>query len=204
MGVPRLWPGATVAIFATGPSLTAEDIAICQGRVPAVAIKDAHRLAPWVDVLYACDAKWWNQYEGVPAFAGLKFSLDPQSARWPGVEVLANTGEEGIELDPSGLRTGRNSGYQAINLTVHFGARRIVLLGYDMKPNTHGRNHFFGQHPWNTTPPFHLFLESFPAIVEPLKQIGIEVINCTRESVLDSFPRMRLEEALALEATCSL
>ena len=136
--VPRLWPGATIVCLGTGPSLTAADVTRCAGQAKVTAINDAYRLAPWADVLYACDAKWWRWNKGLPGFAGLKFGLDTSIA-YRDVTVLQNTGLQVLETTPTGLRTGHTSGYQAINLAVHLGAARIVLLGYDFKGD-----HFFG------------------------------------------------------------
>ena len=118
---------------------------------------------------------------------------------WDDVErrevfALASTGIEGLEDSPNGLRTGANSGYQAINLAVHLGARRIILLGYDMKPSN-GRSHWFGEHPDRVDPPYSTMLASFPSLVDPLRKRGVEVINCTPDSALDVFPKMDLKDA---------
>jgi hypothetical protein len=187
--VPRLWPGSTVVCVGGGPSLTDADVCSVRGKARVIAINDAYRLAPWADVLYACDAKWWRWHAGVPTFAGLKYALQPEAAVWPGVQVLQNTGDEGLELDPSGLRAGRNSGYQAINLAVHLGASQIVLLGYDLQGD-----HWFGSHPDRSAPPFDLCRQRFQTLVTPLQDLGVTVINGSRQTSLTAFPRRRLED----------
>ena len=53
----------------------------------------------------------------------------------------------GLSLDPDKLVTGHNSGFQALNLAVLAGARRILLLGYDGKAGQDGRTHWSGGHP---------------------------------------------------------
>jgi hypothetical protein len=192
VSVPMLFPGATFVCLATGPSLTKADAAYCETRAGVtIAINDAYRLAPWANVLYACDAKWWRWHKGVPTFTGLKYALEAGAGRWPGVQVLHNTGRVGLETRAYGLRTGSNSGYQAINLARHLGARRILLLGYDMRGG-----HFFGQHPDGTAPPFAVCLSHFHSLVKPLAAEGIEVLNCSRHTALEAFPRVPLEEAL--------
>jgi len=192
--VPRLWPASTIVILATGPSLCAEDVAFCRGKATLLAIKDAIRLAPDADALYACDGTWWRHYGPTLTYAGPTYALDGLAKPW--ASVLQNTGEMGLEADPGGLKTGRNSGYQAINLAVHLGARRIVLLGYDMQP-TEGRDHFHGRHPWKSTPPYRAFLPMFRFLVAPLAALGITVVNASRVSALTDFPRMDLAAALA-------
>lgn len=195
VSVPKLWPGETVVVFGGGPSLTREDVDYCRGKARAIAIKEAWQLAPWADAMYGCDAKFWRYYGGVPSFDGLKFALEPQQ-KWPGVQVLRNLGAEGLSLDPTGLTHGNNSGYQAIGLAVHLGAARIVLLGFDMWQDEHGQQNWFGKHPNHVDSPYAVFLHRFTTIVEPLKAAGVEVINCSRRTMLKAFPRQPLEEVL--------
>lgn len=192
--VPRLWPGSTVVCLGGGPSLTSEDVAACRGQ-RVIAINDAYRLAPWADVLYAADARWWRWHRGVPTFTGLKYSLQRDAAHW-GVTILQHTGDQGLETAPTGLRTGQNGGYQAINLAVHLGATRVLLLGYDMQVGPAGRTHWFGHHPDHNVSPYHTFLARWPSIVAPLRALGVKVLNCSRETALTVFPRVSLEEAL--------
>lgn len=190
--VPKLWPGSTIVCLGSGPSLTAADVAQVRGLARVIAVNDTYRLAPWADVLYACDAKWWGWHKGVPTFPGLKYTLQPQAARWPGVQLLRNAGQDGLELKPDGVRTGQNSGYQAINLAVHLGAARILLLGYDMQGK-----HFFGAHPDQSAPPFAICLKRFATLVAPLRAAGVQILNCTRKTALTCFPCVPLETALA-------
>lgn len=200
--VPKCWPGETIAILASGPSLTPEDVAFCRGRARVIAIKDAIRLAPWADLFYCCGgeilATWWKHYGPTFTFDGPKYTLDPKAAAY--ATVLRNTGVTGLETDPTGLRTGRNSGYQCVNLAAHLGAKKVVLLGYDMQPSETGKLRWFGTHPYpsNLGPvQFAAFRDCFDTIVEPLKALGIEVINASRRTALRCFPTMSIEEALA-------
>jgi hypothetical protein len=195
--VPKLWPGETCVLFGGGPSLTPADVDAVRGRARVIAINDAYTCAPWADVLYACDAKWWGWHHGAPTFHGPKYSVDPASAKWPGVQVLANTGPLGLELAPTGLRTGKNSGYQAIGLAVHLGVARVLLLGFDMDPAPDGRTHWHGDHPDHQPSPYAAMLAAFPSLVEPLAELGVSVVNCSRRTVLTAFPCARLEDELA-------
>ena len=196
--VPLLCPGGTVAIFASGPSLTVEDVEYCRDKVDAsIAVNDSYKLAPWATALYAADESWWHVQKGALSFTGLRYSVQQHAVPW-GVTVLKRTGDVGLEVDPKGLRTGKNSAYQAVNLAVHFGATRIVLLGVDMKLGPKGKRHWFGTHPrgLNDRTDFGDFIEAFQTIVEPLKQIGVSVFNCSPDSALDCFPKRPLREVL--------
>lgn len=197
--VEKLWPGETVVCLGAGPSLTPEDVDYCRGRARVIAIKDAIRLAPWADLFYCSGGEivhtWWKHYGAGLMFEGPRYTLDPKAAAY--ATVLRQTGITGLELDPTGLRTGKNSGYQAVNLCAHLGAAKIVLLGYDMQPDA-GRLRWFGAHPYpSAQPPFAEFLKCWPTIVEPLQALGIEVLNASRQTALECFPRVTIEEALA-------
>ncbi len=200
---PCLWPGETFACLGGGPSLTAAQVRALRDKTRTIAVNDAWRLAPWAEVLYACDGRWWRKHGGVPAFKNLKVTLSNSAdlvRDWPAIGILENTGTGGLERDPRGLRTGRNGGYQAINLAVHLGARRILLLGYDMKPGADGRTHWFGDHEdWPTRPNLFrdIFLPHFEGLAHALDAIGVSVVNCTPGSALDVFPKASLDQVLA-------
>ncbi len=206
VSLARLWPGETVVCMASGPSLTQADADVCRGRARVIVVNDAWRLAPWADALYGA-GHWFRHYKGVPEFAGLTFGIEGNAGYPKGAIVLRNTGREGLERDPSGLKTGANSGHQAIGLAVHLGARRILLLGYDCQRGATG-HHFFGNHPQalNQTSDA-LYLEwrrNFGTLVAPLAQLGIAVVNCSRRSALPYWPRLSIDQALCVPVACAL
>lgn len=194
--VPRLFPGGTILCVASGPSLKQADIDYSRGRIDAaIAINTSYQRIPWAHALYAADAHWWGWHKGAKDFAGERYSVSPEAAKW-GVSILRNAGSEGLELSPDGLKTGRNSGYQAINLAVHLGATRIVLLGYDMQRGPGHESHWHGDHPQHQESPFGIFIEKFKTLVAPLAELGVEVINCSPRTALKVFPVRPLTEAL--------
>lgn len=193
--VPKMWDGDTVVIMGSGPSLTRSDVEYVRGKAKTIVINTTYELAPWADVLYACDGRWWRWRKGAPEFAGMKYSIDAQATCY-GVTVLKSSGVEGLELRPHAIRTGRNSGYQAIGLAVHFGAKRIVLLGYDMSPGPNGEQHHHADHPNRSRSPYAKFIAAFDSIVQPLMDIGVQVVNCTRRTALACFPCLPLEDVL--------
>jgi len=206
--VPEKWPGSTVVIICSGPSLTKEQVNYCRGKAKVIAVNNNYQLAPWADVLYYCDQRWFQLHQdGVNNFKGLVVSLDRLAP--PHVRLLRNGDDDrknkehnprlGFEVERRDtLKTGRNSGYQAINLALLLGAKRIILIGYDMKSSSKTHTHWFGSHnKWTIRPDiFKHFVDWFKKAKPQLDQLGIEVINCTPDSALDVFPRGRLEDVL--------
>lgn len=198
------WSGAVVAILGGGPSLTRAQVELCRGKARVIAINNAVELAPWADVLYFCDRRWYEWHkETVKNFKGTIVTLENRglAVELPGLVSMRQDGgpdgdPEGFCEAKDGLRTGRNSGYQALHLAAHLGARRVVLLGYDMKADG-DRVHWHPEHPVATPPDAPAgFAPHFRSLVEPLARRGVEVLNATPGSALDAFPRRSLEEAL--------
>jgi hypothetical protein len=199
VSVPRLWPNSTIVCLGCGPSLTAADVALASERAKVIAINDTVQIAPSADVLYSSDQSWIRSRNGVPAFTGLKFSVEQRQGhnplkKWPAFQVLKNSGERGLAVDPTELRTGENSGYAAINLAVHLGAARVVLLGYDMSRGPKGERHFDGDK--GGTEGYLRYRRAFSTLVEPLAQAGVTVVNASRRTALTCFPRVDLSAAL--------
>lgn len=198
--VPKLWPGGTIVCIASGPSLTVEDVEYCRGKVDAaIVVNNGYQIAPWADCLVASDLKWWRWHEGAKSFKGLKYATS-KHVQWSGVQILRNSGDHGLDLDPSGVRHGLNSGYRAINVAFHFGAARILLLGYDCQVGPNKEEHWHKDHPTRSQSPYRLFAKRFRTLVEPLKEQNVTVINCTRRSAIDCFPTMALADALAVRS----
>jgi len=90
--------------------------------------------------------------------------------------------------------SGRNSGYQLINLMYHFGFKTIVLVGYDMQHD--GKSvHWHGNHPkgFGNCESISRFREKFPFLASDLEKKGIKVLNCTKETALNCFKKSKLE-----------
>lgn len=201
--VERLWPGATVVCVGAGPSVTQKDLDYCRGRARVIVVNSMYKQAPWADVLYAADEKWWRwqHNDGVPrtAFPPLCVTLSPRVDQiYPDVIELQRTGQPGLELDPGGLRSGGCGGYQAINLAFHLAGHgcRILLLGYDMQADASGRHHCHLEHPDNNRIHYPVRLKDFQTLVEPLRKQLVSVINCTRRTALTCFPQAPLRDVL--------
>ena len=187
---------------ATGPSLTADDCAKAAGSASQViVVNDAYRLIPDADYLYACDPQWWKVHidRVRETFSGKLYTqwhddAGKEFAAEHGLTALEGSHDSGLGLDK--IHFNENSGAQAINLAYLLGAKRIILLGYDMGWSG-GKSHFFGDHPPELTTGNHfVYVESFTKLARDLKAKGVEVINCTRETMLYQFPRAELSAVL--------
>lgn len=197
MSVPHQWPGETVVCIASGPSLTDADVNLCRGRARVIVVNDNYLKAPWADLLYACDFRWWDAHKGVPGFAGEKWSIDRRAKEEYGIRRIEGKNEPFFSMDPTRIHNGRSSGFQAINLALLMGAAHVLLIGYDMQ-RTDGHAHWFGNHPAGlaTTRDYSNFIEAFNKTKKQVEKMGSPIVNCTRKTVLKCYPQMDLAEAL--------
>ena len=194
----------TVVVCASGPSFSSEDAAAiaaarAENRVRVVVVNESWRRIPTADVLYAHDGKWWAyRIADVRAgFAGELWTQDVAAARRHGLNGIKAYRREGLTREARSINVGGNSGYGAINLAYLFGARRLLLVGFDMRP-VDGLSHWHGDHaaPLSVRQPFHAWIPRFAKLAADLKADDVEVVNCSAASALTCFPKASLEDAL--------
>lgn len=207
----RIWRDDVVAVLGGGPSLTTAAVATVRAAgVRTIAINNAAiDVAPWADLLYACDSQWWGWHAKSPVLEqwrercergdAIAATLEngPMRRRLRWVRGLRNGGKNGFDDRPDTLRHGGNGGYQAIHLAAHLGASRILLLGFDMRV-VDGRSHYHRGHPVRTRPGLYaqLMIPSFETLAPELTTRGVQVLNCSLGSALRAFPAAVLEDAL--------
>jgi hypothetical protein len=182
-------------IIASGCSVTPDIIKYIEQHkhnLTTIAINNNYELAPWADVLYYCDRQFYNWHKKeIKTYEGIKATISTAHADWK-----FRAGEEtGLSFNPNVLNTGKNSGYQALNLACLMGASRVLLVGYDMK-YTNGRKHWFGDHPVKGEDIFQDMIDCFNTIQLDLERFGTSVINCNPDSALDCFRKAEIQEVL--------
>lgn len=197
--VPPMWTGRTVAVLASGPSMS-QAVADSVRHLPRIAVNTTFRLAPDAEIIYGCDGRWWREHPEALACPGLKVTIEVLPKHRPNapaeVLVLRNTGREGFDPDPTALRTLNNGGGQGAQIAVHAGAARILLLGFDM----HG-GHWHGPHPEGLANPGPVqmaqWIERLNTIAPILAARGVDVVNCTDGSALRCFRQSTVAAELA-------
>jgi hypothetical protein len=199
----RDWRGECVAILGAGPSAKRADIGALQNRIHVIAVNESYRLAPWADAVYSCDLAWWKLHNGLADFAGLKLSHDAIACRtYPGLHRIwiENVAGDELLLDrPTYVGAGGNSGFQAMNLAIQFGATGIALVGIDC--NLEHGEHWHGRHPYHMNNPapsnVKRWHKAFDGVAASLRKMEIDVVNCSPISALSNYPKMTVPEALA-------
>jgi hypothetical protein len=196
------WRGECVAIVGSGPSAKQVPVESLRDRIHVVAINDSFKLAPWADVLYSCDYGWWQTHRGAREFTGLRLSHDRRACDEFKLQrvMIEQVGLNELLIEkPSYVGAGGNSGFQAFNLAIQFGATGIMLVGIDCSLDQ--GLHWHGRHPTPLSNPMEYnvkrWREAFDGAAVRAAQLGVDVVNCSPSSKLTAYPKMTIEEALA-------
>lgn len=210
--VERLHEGETVFILASGPSLTQEVADRLRGH-RVMVINSTYKLAPWADVWFFTDNIVYEANKAaVASWPGHIISLSKQAKREMPDKVKRVqvafapgflSGKDGV------IRGNPSSGHNAIGLEIALGAKRIVLLGYDMRVVS-GREHHHDDYAGRPRdldiyvrdflPAFRQFTNgegrTIPGWNEAALSVGVEIWNATPGSALDEFKMVALDEVL--------
>lgn len=195
------WSGSVCALIASGPSVNQDDVNLLKGLCRVGCVNNNYQLAPWADVLYAADGKWWDAYPEARKFSGLKVTPDAAAAKRYGLNVIELLGEIDTDKDriivdrPSVIARGGNSAFQLVNLAALFGSKRQIWIGFDFQGA-----HWHDDHPSPLRNPRQQTLTKWRDRLDRqatvLHQLGIEVINASMVSELTAYPKMTVREAL--------
>lgn len=217
---PVLWPDNTVVIIGGGPSLKQMDLTRLRRRhrapgVRVIGCNDAYALGEdTVDLCYFGDDTWyWIHNRDWVEVKGHRDESHPGLLQFGGLKVTCSNRNLGdatvmqLERRPFGLYKAPligwylNTGVSAINLAIMLGAKRIVLLGFDMKlsssqqPNWH-ENLNYPKPVANTYDGFLRCAKRMAADLDRHK--SVEVINCSPDSALEVFPKARFEDIVSI------
>jgi hypothetical protein len=186
------WTGRTVVCIASGPSLTAEDCELVRASGhPVIVTNTTFRRCPWADVLVGFDVRWWKVYgEEVRAtFAGRKICALLMATKY-GAESPYSDGRAWFDIYP-------NSGCCAGAIALAGGAARVVLLGYDAG-FIDGRKHWHDDHPAELENATSVadWPRLFNILARRAQRSGVHIVNASRATALECFPRVELGSAL--------
>jgi len=176
----------TICCIASGPSLVAEDCALIErSGLKTIAINNSWQMARFADYIYAGDKSWWHVNADKIDIPAKRISCDASASK------RFNTATH----LPSG---GYNSGMMAIRYAMfRLEARRVILLGYDC--SVANGIHWHGPHEKLKNPDatrVAKWVKQFEKVSEEAKALGVQVINCSRDTALTCFERKPLAEVL--------
>jgi len=204
-----MWEGQTVVIIGGGWSLMDFDWKKLR-PYRCIGCNDAYQLGPRVvDLCFFGDGHWfrihnrdWIDETGTPGlrkFHGIVATNTEKAVRGSWVKRLVRR-PRGLRREPWMCAWNGNTGAAAVNVALHTGAKKIVLVGFDMKLSPEGIANY---HPNLKDKPneevYPRFIAGFENLKMSLREMyqGVVVVNATPGSAMSTFPVMSLDEALA-------
>ncbi len=227
--VPPMWEEGDVWIIGGGPSIAKQFAvpdkvvrSVVQGSAllstyssymsllhdkHVIGINVAYQIGDWIDMVFFGDGGFFLKYqEEIASFSGLKVSCSPKTNGVGWIKYVARDKKQprGISNNPKMVSWNGNSGAAAISIAANAGARRIILLGFDMKLGEHNNQHFHDVYGRGAITeerrrrkmPFHKHLRGFPAIAEDAKRRKIEILNANPDSAITCFRKVSVNEIL--------
>lgn len=183
------WSGRTVVCIASGPSLTQEDCDTAkESGHPAIVTNTSYRLAPWADVLFGFDSRWWRNNPEAMQFKGRKISAS---------RIAGGLGLETVFCS-AWFRAHGNSGACAISLALAGHAAKVVLIGFDCSFAPDGKRHWHDDHPggMSNCHSIEAWPKRFAGVAADARKAGVPVLNASRRTALTCFERVELAAAL--------
>lgn len=124
-----------IVCCATGPSISRQQVEAARRKGFRLFVcNSAYQLAHDAELLYAVNLAFWDHYW--PMIKGLpceKWTTTRAAADRYGINWIAERNAPGLSGDPSVVHHGHGSGYTLVSMAARAGAKRIALLGYDLK-----------------------------------------------------------------------
>lgn len=162
-----------------------------------------------LDVFHACNPEFYHYYwdKGLDAIEADKFTWDRDTALRYDIYHVSGKWAKGLSTNKGYIHYHHGSGPQLINIALHYGAKEMLLVGWDMRypdkvsdKEYRSKRHFFGEYPkelqhWPKTGQDG----SFTGLIKEMETIipsdyGINIYNCTKGSSLKCFEFRNLED----------
>lgn len=199
--IAREWEGETAFVLAGGASVKNLDLSPLKGR-RVIAINSAVLAWPEADILFFADARWWSDpptgwKADIGAFKG-RFITTSGGGPPDVTRLMKVDPSTGIANRPNQLALARTSVTGTINLAIHLGCRRVVLLGADGRHGNAGERHHHGAtYPWPFIKgSFDLHAAEFKAVAPSIERHGVEVVNANPDSAISVWPKVPFEIAV--------
>ena len=191
------WEGLTCYIVAGGPSVAAQDLTVLRGR-KIIAINSSYEKVPFAEYLFFGDSRWWfNHHPSLKDFNGKLVTVSAAALHPSVLNMRKINPPPGLTDIRTAIAMRRTSLQGAINLAVHLGSTRIVVIGADMQAASDGRTHHHRPHPWpQRAGCWDEQMADLRLVNKPAKRLGIEIVNASPSSRIDWWQHKPLKECL--------
>jgi hypothetical protein len=195
------WKGEVGYIVGGGTSLLEQNLELIRDK-KVIAINSSYIAVPWAQYVVFADMRWFLHHrKALMNFTGKIVSCSSAASGPPPVLNVIRKTSPGLATDTHTLMCKNTTLTAAVNLAVHLGVAKIVLLGIDQKPGPDGKIHHHPPHPWKVTADcWRRQQTDLPKAAEDLTALNIECVNASPGSALTIWPIVRLEDHVTAAA----
>jgi hypothetical protein len=192
------WKGEVGYIVGGGTSLLAQNLELIRDK-KVIAINSSYLAVPWAQYVVFADMRWFLHHrKALMNFTGKVVSCSSAANGPPPVLNVIRKTSLGLATDTHTLMVKNTTLTAGINLAVHLGVSKIVLLGIDQKAGPDGKIHHHPPHPWKVTANCWSRQQTdLPKVAEDLARLNIECVNASPGSALTLWPIVNLEDHAA-------
>ena len=178
-----------------------------------IGINVAYKFGNWVDICFFGDKPFFLQHRGeLSHFRKLVVTccqkVGERNLGWVKYlsiekEPIRKHQKQGISTNPSQVCWNKNSGAAAISLATWLGAKRIILVGFDMTLSADNKEqHFHNEYRKIGTVlkekqlPFDEHLQPWGIIKKDADALGVEILNTSLNSAIKEIPKVHIKELL--------
>lgn len=231
--VPRIWEGGDAWILGGGPSIIENfnipDTIVHNVRTRklgidayspyfapihskhVIGVNVAYRIGNWMDMCFFGDKHFFVSHKnGLTGFNKLIVTCSKKVGernltwiKYLPIEKEHGRFRNGISRSPDRVCWNANSGAAAISLAAWTGAKRIILVGFDMTLDVSKREqHFHNEYREANKAlharslPFKEHLVCWDAVKADADSMGIEILNVSLNSAIEAFPKVHIKEVL--------
>lgn len=201
------WTGEDAFVICGGTSVRPDLVDRLRGRPGAhvVVINSSYLIAPWAEILFFADDRWWarevseGRLSTLQAFEGQIVTIAHHTKHellWHLHRSIPSIGEP-LATKRDTVALERTSLTGVLNLCLHKGAKRIILVGADNRDGPEGRTHHHAEYPWDRkVETWRNKAQEVALAVAPLRAAGVEVINASPDSTFPWWDRPDFESWL--------
>lgn len=207
------FPQPVAYILGGGPSLGDFDVSQLRKRF-TIGCNDAYRFGS--DIVNVClynDPSWWAKHRvrACECFDGPIIGADEKANGDPRLRWIATETRGIYGLGDNKIGYNYSTGAMAINLAARFGAKVIILLGFDMTLDSNGKSNWHVNECTDVVPEQYrcVFKKGFEDIRREMPKVfpDVTILNANLDSRMgcpvddpdhDIFPKIAREKALEL------
>lgn len=206
--VPPAWKGEIAFVIAGGTSIDERIVSQIRGKGRVVVINSSYAIAPWADLLFFGDSRWWLEHAQkrigdlppvLDIFEGSIATCSPAAIDFNRnlLRLKRIPISFGLAKESTQVVMRRTSLCPLLNILYHKRISYVYLLGADAKRSDDGREYHHYPHQWKGAKnKYAEQMADLKRMIKPLRRAGMSIFNCSPISAIDWWPKVDVRSIL--------